>query len=114
MLQSFPLDIAAIKFLTTEIFLGTDFLHLHGIRHRDLKPENILLTSDGHVKISDFGLTVDGVSEFTKDPCRGTSGYAHPEMILGTPHGRAVDYFAIGVILYNLLLKKRPNKSRRI
>ncbi|XP_071995111.1 protein kinase C theta type-like [Engystomops pustulosus] len=112
MVQDLPLDIAAIKFLTAEIFLGTDFLHLHGILHRDLKPENILLTGDGHIKISDFGLAVGGVSDFTKDPCRGTSGYAPPEMILGMPHGRAVDYFAIGVILYNLLLHKRPFPGR--
>ncbi|KAM3934805.1 protein kinase C theta type-like [Leptodactylus fuscus] len=103
----FPLDTATVKFITAEVICGTEFLHRKNILHRDLKPKNILLTTDGHVKITDFGLAITGV-RWTKKVCRSTPGYAAPEMVTFQAHGRAVDYFAIGVILYRLSLFKSP------
>ncbi|CAN2391643.1 positive regulation of sphingomyelin catabolic process, partial [Pristimantis euphronides] len=57
------------------------FLHDHRIIHRDLKPENILVTTEGHVKITDFGLSIMGVYHTTGG--RGTLGYSAPEMVTG-------------------------------
>ncbi|XP_075693268.1 protein kinase C delta type-like [Rhinoderma darwinii] len=101
-LKNFPLDTAIIQFISAEVVCGTEFLHNKGILHRDLKMENILLTTDGHVKITDFGLAVTGVFKKTTETCKGTPGYAAPEMVKDQAHGRGVDFFAIGVILYQL------------
>ncbi|XP_071995603.1 uncharacterized protein [Engystomops pustulosus] len=107
-LEMCPLDTATVTFIIAEVVCGTEFLHSKGILHRDLKPENLLLTTEGHIKITDFGLAVKGVAERITDDCRGTAGFAAPEMILGLPHGRAVDYFAIGVILFGLVTAWYP------
>ncbi|XP_071995620.1 uncharacterized protein [Engystomops pustulosus] len=107
-LEMCPLDTATVRFIIAEVVCGTEFLHSKGILHRDLKPENLLLTTEGHIKITDFGLAVKGVAKRITDDCRGTAGFAAPEMILGLPHGRAVDYFAIGVILYGLVTARYP------
>ncbi|XP_071979638.1 protein kinase C-like 1B [Engystomops pustulosus] len=103
-----PLDTVTVRFIIAEVVCGTEFLHSKGILHRDLKPENLLLTTEGHIKITDFGLAVKGVSKRITDDCRGTPGYAAPEIIRGLPHGRAVDYFAIGVTLYGLVTATLP------
>ncbi|XP_069805796.1 uncharacterized protein [Dendropsophus ebraccatus] len=107
-----PLDTATVKLITAEVVCGTEFLHRRNIIHRDLKPENILLTREGHIKITDFGFAVTNVYKLTRTVCGGTPGYAAPEMIKRQQHGRGVDYFAIGVILYNLLTFNRPFYGR--
>ncbi|XP_066442003.1 protein kinase C theta type-like [Eleutherodactylus coqui] len=113
--NNFALDTTTIKFITAEVICGTEFLHKKGIIHRDLKPENILLTADGHVKITDFGIAVVvSGNKKTKFRCRGTPGYAAPEMVMDKEHGRGVDYFAIGVILYKLCTSTRPFPGYRI
>ncbi|CAN2388420.1 calmodulin-dependent protein kinase activity, partial [Pristimantis euphronides] len=66
---------------------GVEFLHDHRIIHRDLKPENILVTEAGHIKITDFGLSIMGVF-LTREDCGGTAGYAAPEMVMGRQYGR--------------------------
>ncbi|XP_069829096.1 uncharacterized protein [Dendropsophus ebraccatus] len=110
--KHWPLDTATVKIITAEVVCGTDFLHRRNIIHRDLKPENILLTREGHIKITDFGFAVTNAYNLTRTVCGGTPGYAAPEMIKRQLHGRGVDYFAIGVILYNLLIFKRPFYGR--
>ncbi|XP_072000346.1 RAC family serine/threonine-protein kinase homolog [Engystomops pustulosus] len=97
------LDTDIAKFITAELVCGVDFLHKQGIIHLDLKPPNILLTTEGHIKISDFGHAVTGVLYKTSRRCPATPGYAAPEMIRGSSFGRGVDYFAIGIILYRLM-----------
>ncbi|KAM3935998.1 protein kinase C delta type-like [Leptodactylus fuscus] len=108
----FPFDTATVKFITAEVICGTEFLHRKDILHRDLKPRNILLTTDGHVKITDFGLAVTGVRKRTKEVCPSTPGYAAPEIVRRQEHGRAVDFFSIGVILYRLHLFMSPFDGR--
>ena len=81
------------------------YLHHHRIVHRDLKPENLLLYADDDtsIKIADFGFAerTDGFISL-KTQC-GTPGYVAPEILLGLPYGKAVDMWAIGVIIYVLL-----------
>lgn len=108
MKKIFPLDTATIRFILAEVVCGTEFLHKKDILHRDLKPLNILLTTDGHVKITDFGLAAIGVRQRPSKRSIGTPGFAAPELMLGHSHGRGVDYFAIGVILYRLYTRRAP------
>ena len=81
------------------------YLHHHRIVHRDLKPENLLIYADDDtsIKIADFGFAerTDGFISL-KTKC-GTPGYVAPEVLLGQPYGKAVDMWAIGVIMYVLL-----------
>ncbi|KAM4043843.1 protein kinase C delta type-like [Anomaloglossus baeobatrachus] len=68
---------------------GIQFLHDHGVIHRDLKPENILLDDNGHIRISDFGLSAVNVfEEDTLDRFVGSKGYIAPELLCKTPVAR--------------------------
>ncbi|CAN2391653.1 Protein kinase C, partial [Pristimantis euphronides] len=102
LMKSFPLNPYTIRFITAELVCGTQFLHKNHILHRDLKPENILLRADGHIKITDFGLSATGVTRSIENWCGGTPGYISPEMMNFMPHGPGADYFSIGVIVYEL------------
>lgn len=99
-----------------EISLALNFLHSKGIIYRDLKPENILISKDGHLKLVDFGLSKD-ISETnsTKTFC-GTSDFLAPEVIILKPYSYEVDWWTLGILLYELLFNKNPfhddNKDR--
>ncbi|KAF9022789.1 Pkinase-domain-containing protein, partial [Hymenopellis radicata] len=93
------------RFYIAEVFLALDFLHERDIVHRDLKPENILVCKDGHIKLTDFGFAKKCSS--TSTIC-GTPDYTAPEIILKAVYTRAVDYYALGVITYELLNGKPP------
>ncbi|XP_077113231.1 protein kinase C delta type-like [Ranitomeya variabilis] len=99
----------SVTFIAAEIICGLQFLHSHDIIHRDLKPDNILLTGDGHVKITDFGLSLcEFDKRFSSRNYGGAPGYGAPEMIRGDFYDAGVDWFAFGVILYNMLLQDSP------
>ena len=70
------------RFYAAEIALGLQYLHEHGVVYRDLKPENLLLDSDGHIKITDFGLSKEGVEGDELHSLCGTAEYLAPEIIL--------------------------------
>mmetsp|Transcript_24799 Transcript_24799/g.67719 ORF Transcript_24799/g.67719 Transcript_24799/m.67719 type:complete len:352 (-) Transcript_24799:219-1274(-) len=101
---AFPLDFA--KYYAAEIVAILAYLRVRRVAHRDLKPENLLLDSKGYCKITDFGLAkfVIGHSYTT---C-GTPDYFAPEMVLGLGHTNAVDWWTLGVLVYELMMSDTP------
>mmetsp|Transcript_10877 Transcript_10877/g.40562 ORF Transcript_10877/g.40562 Transcript_10877/m.40562 type:complete len:336 (-) Transcript_10877:193-1200(-) len=100
----FPNDVA--KFYAAEIILAMEYLHKQNIVYRDLKPENILLGEKGHVKITDFGFAKKVVDR-TWTLC-GTPEYLAPEIIQSKGHGKAVDWWALGILIYEMLVGYPP------
>ncbi|KAK1415361.1 hypothetical protein QVD17_31142 [Tagetes erecta] len=116
-----------------EVVLALEYLHSLNIIHRDMKPDNLLIGPDGHIKLSDFGLSKVGLINSTED-LSGTSGngapsygenevttengqkqsvvgtpdYLAPEILLGVGHGATADWWSVGVILFELLVGIPP------
>ena len=98
------------RFYAAEIALALDAMHEHGVVYRDLKPENILLDGDGHIKLADFGLAKEGVinaAEGAHSLC-GTPEYLSPEVLDRQGHGTAVDWWNLGMVLYEMLTGLPP------
>jgi len=102
--QRFPSYIA--KFYAAEVVLAIEYLHSKEIIYRDLKPENLLLTSTGHIKITDFGFA-KVVPDVTWTLC-GTPDYLAPEIIQSKAYGKAVDWYSLGVLIFEMLAGYPP------
>jgi len=94
------------KFYAAEITLVFAYLHDLSILYRDLKPENLLLDRAGHCKVTDFGFAKK-VDYRTWTLC-GTPEYLAPEIILSKGHGKAVDWWALGILMYEMLAGYPP------
>ena len=91
-----------------EIALAIDYLHSIGIIYRDLKPENILLDGDGHIKLTDFGLSKEVENNNTTSTICGTTEYLAPEMILRQPYTYSIDWWSLGILTYEMLTEGNP------
>lgn len=104
------------RLYVAEIGLALTYLHSLGIVYRDLKPENILLDANGHIKLTDFGLSKDILhTESTTTFC-GTSEYLAPEVVMQMPYSYPIDIWALGILTYEMILGATPfydeNKSK--
>ena len=102
------LPLHEVRFYLCEIILTIHYLHSLGIVYRDLKPENVLLDKEGHVKLTDFGLSkeVDGMNG--ANTFCGTMEYIAPEIVLHQNYGYPVDWWAVGILAYEMVMQRTP------
>ncbi|KAI8092460.1 uncharacterized protein BX664DRAFT_378375 [Halteromyces radiatus] len=100
------------RFYACEVLLALEHFHKHGIIYRDLKLDNIMLCLDGHIKLADYGLCKENIfhNNTTNTFC-GTPEFMAPEILLEQRYGRAVDWWAFGVLIYEMLLGQSPFKG---
>ena len=103
-MKNFPVNHA--KFYSAHIVTIFEYLHNKNIIYRDLKPENILINQNGYLKLTDFGFAKI-ITDLTYTLC-GTPEYLAPEIITNKGHGKPVDWWTFGILLYEMLVGIDP------
>lgn len=108
-------DLAALS-LFTQLADAVRHVHSKRVLHRDLKPSNVLLTSEGLVKLGDFGVAkvIAGTAVYSQMTCVGSPVYMAPEVVNGEMYGPACDIWSLGVILYELCTLRKPFQGRSL
>jgi RAC serine/threonine-protein kinase len=105
-----------VQFYGAEIVIGLEYLHNQGVIYRDLKPENILLTAEGHICMTDFGISKEGLvakDDRTATFC-GTPEYLAPEVLEGKGYGKEVDWWSFGTLMYEMFTGLPPFYSEDV
>ena len=95
------------------MILAIDYLHKSGVVYRDLKPENILIDNEGHIKLTDFGLSKEGLDQnggMTESFC-GTTEYLAPEIIKDKQYSYSVDWYSLGLVILEMVSGQNPFKT---
>jgi serine/threonine protein kinase len=100
-----------LEFFVACIITGLEYVHNNKILHRDIKPENLVLDENGYVRITDFGVAKWYIKDNAHESS-GTPGYMAPEVLANQNHSYCVDYYAIGVIVYEFMFGRRPYVGR--
>lgn len=99
------------RFFIAELVCALEEIHANKVVYRDLKPENILLDAQGHIALTDFGLCKELKEKTTTSTFCGTSEYLAPEMILKKEYSQVIDWWSLGILLYELVTGGAPFHS---
>jgi serine/threonine protein kinase len=103
------------RLYAAELVLGIEYLHSLGVIHRDLKPENVLFDEKGHVRITDFGLVKERMTEgVTTTTFCGTPEYMAPEIVQSKPYTTSVDWWSLGILIFEMLYSYPPFYDQNI
>jgi serine/threonine protein kinase len=105
-------NIEEIKFILACVIIALIYLRQNNIIHRDIKPENLVFDSNGYLHLTDFGVAHEYQLDEDIIDTSGTPSYMAPEALLKKPHSFIVDFFSLGVLLYELMFGERPYMGR--